>query len=35
MPSTGCGIDSRKYLNLFLGQLGAKITVAKNAFDGL
>ena len=27
--------DARRYLNLFLGQLGAKVLVARNAFEGL
>jgi response regulator RpfG family c-di-GMP phosphodiesterase len=27
--------DARRYLNLFLGQLGAKVIVAKDAFEGL
>jgi CheY-like chemotaxis protein len=27
--------DARRYLDLFLGQLGAKVMVARNAFEGL
>jgi CheY-like chemotaxis protein len=27
--------DARRYLGLFLGQLGAKVMEASNAFDGL
>jgi CheY-like chemotaxis protein len=27
--------DARRYLDLFLGQLGAKVIAAKNAFEGL
>ena len=27
--------DARRYLDLFLGQLGAKVMVASNAFEGL
>jgi CheY-like chemotaxis protein len=27
--------DARRYLDLFLGQLGAKVVVASNAFEGL
>jgi CheY-like chemotaxis protein len=27
--------DARRYLDLFLGQLGAKVRVARNAFQGL
>jgi CheY-like chemotaxis protein len=27
--------DTRRYLGLFLGQLGAKVMVARNAFEGL
>ena len=27
--------DARRYIDLFLGQLGAKVTVASNAFEGL
>ena len=27
--------DTRKYLCIFLGQLGAKVVVAENAFKGL
>jgi DNA-binding NarL/FixJ family response regulator len=27
--------DARRYLDLFLGQLGAKVIVARNAFEGL
>jgi CheY-like chemotaxis protein len=27
--------DARRYLDLFLGQLGAKVRVARNAFEGL
>jgi CheY-like chemotaxis protein len=27
--------DARRYLGLFLGQLGAKVMVARNAFEGL
>jgi CheY-like chemotaxis protein len=27
--------DARRYLELFLGQLGAKVMVARNAFEGL
>jgi CheY-like chemotaxis protein len=27
--------DARRYLDLFLRQLGAKVTVARNAFEGL
>ena len=27
--------DARRYLELFLGQLGAKVVVASNAFEGL
>jgi CheY-like chemotaxis protein len=27
--------DARRYLDLFLGQLGAKVLVASNAFEGL
>jgi CheY-like chemotaxis protein len=27
--------DARRYMGLFLGQLGAKVMVARNAFEGL
>jgi CheY-like chemotaxis protein len=27
--------DARRYLGLFLGQLGARVTAARNAFEGL
>ena len=27
--------DARRYLDLFLGQLGAKVVVASKAFEGL
>jgi CheY-like chemotaxis protein len=27
--------DARRYLDLFLGQLGAKVMVASNGFEGL
>jgi CheY-like chemotaxis protein len=27
--------DARRHLDLFLGQLGAKVTVTSNAFEGL
>ena len=39
IPSVDCRVedhnDARRYLDLFLGQLGAKVMVASNAFEGL